>query len=706
MTELPANHSSSNMHSLDCLFINSIIKNNIILPPNDSYNISEIIKPTSIGPYIKSLEFIINRIDNKLYKTTKYKLTCLLARCFGFFDTVEKHFSVNFIYDNIDYFIEENFFYSKFLKPMLVNKQYIEYFKFIPCERHIDYYVSLTKKMIISLDNIVSFTNSSQYSILKTSDYLVYVNYISLMYDYAEYLTIGDRDKLFSNIELLIINTLTYIYNNILTNKDHLKLYTLINTSKHITANEIDLQRTYLTRDMTIYINWIRQILDNSLFINHLILKYESFDIIDTPGNSIVSLSYIITQNWFDDISTSKTLLILSDKILLNHLDKMYTCGKMNVHILSKLITDSNNQTFYNKQSISDIILFYNKLESYGDNTGFYEKTVTRDHIVYILTDYITKSHRNKIIRLEGECDVRDTELSDISAQLNINNIIKTMDTNQIIKFVVLLISDFSEILNSVDIDIAFSDGVLNMYKTCYSIAKIPDYYCVITQIIKIIDINEIVTAKTCEMIHGIFDTFFNKRIFRDIYELKHSGIGLDFTSDILSTHIERFIINFYKDIDTLFSKTIYRDYFASHEEIYNKHDIENTVALIGFLEIHKGTTIESITTKYITGLDIHIYDYSKIIDKYSEEIPGEFIDPIYYSPISFPLELPGTKTIVDKNVIMNHLFFKSTNPFNGLKLTRDELLEYNTDKEVIIRLDEFVINFNTWKISHKIYSY
>ena len=109
---------------------------------------------------------------------------------------------------------------------------------------------------------------------------------------------------------------------------------------------------------------------------------------------------------------------------------------------------------------------------------------------------------------------------------------------------------------------------------------------------------------------------------------------------------------------------------------------------------------------KYITGLDIHIYDYSKIIDKYSEEIPGEFIDPIYYSPISFPLELPGTKTIVDKNVIMNHLFFKSTNPFNGLKLTRDELLEYNTDKEVIIRLDEFVINFNTWKISHKIYSY
>ena len=75
-------------------------------------------------------------------------------------------------------------------------------------------------------------------------------------------------------------------------------------------------------------------------------------------------------------------------------------------------------------------------------------------------------------------------------------------------------------------------------------------------------------------------------------------------------------------------------------------------------------------------------------------DIPDEFLDPIYCSPIIEPLELPETKTIVDKKVILNHLYFKPTNPFNGLSLTREDLLKYNDNEDVKIDLQLFKINF------------
>ena len=51
----------------------------------------------------------------------------------------------------------------------------------------------------------------------------------------------------------------------------------------------------------------------------------------------------------------------------------------------------------------------------------------------------------------------------------------------------------------------------------------------------------------------------------------------------------------------------------------------------------------------------------------------------------------------------MNHLVFNQTNPFDGLPLTRDEIIEYNKTQEVKQRLEEFVNKFKEWKNEHKI---
>ena len=56
--------------------------------------------------------------------------------------------------------------------------------------------------------------------------------------------------------------------------------------------------------------------------------------------------------------------------------------------------------------------------------------------------------------------------------------------------------------------------------------------------------------------------------------------------------------------------------------------------------------------------------------DKYDDEIPSEFANPIYsiLTPRNFPIQKQSKKKI-----IMNHLIFNQTNPFDGLPLTREE---------------------------------
>ena len=694
---------SDNIHEIDKLLIDSIQNNKNKLSYSDSFNIWEVIQPTSIKAYINSLEFILNKTNNTLYKTTKYKISCLLSNFFAQYNIVEKNFSKTFISNNIDYLIEENIFYSKFFKFMLSDKNYLTFFNFIPNQKHIDFYISTSKNIKRDLDDLHSYMNSSQYNILKTSDYIFFINFLDVMSVYSQDIDDNNRLKLFENIEPLFISLTAYIYNNILTNRDHIKIYKLV-SSKKLTKNQIQLQINALEKDINIYMNWLTILLNNELFIEYSVVKYDGFNITNTPNNHIVDLAPILTQDWFGELQTECLLENLSNQILLNDLDNIFNKKNINVHILSKLVNDSNKQIFYNETSVKSLILFYNKLEDYGEETGFYEKNITRDRIINILSDYINNNYNNKIIKIDNKWVIKDTKIhGDKSKHINLKNLFTNFHKDIVNKYIILLISDFCEILNSITIN-DLTVSILNTYKCCASLYKLYDYYSVLLYIVKIIDSDDnIIVSKVCELIHCIFYNCYNKRIFRDVYELKQSGIGLDFTSELLSNQIENFLVEFYKDINSIFSKKCYMNYFATHEELYNRSEIENTLKIIGFLQIDDNLTVNTIINTYITSLDQHIFEYSKSCAKYSEEIPTEFLDPIYYIPISDPLELPETKTIVDKQIIINHLFFKHTNPFNGLELTQEVLFKYNTKEEVISRLESFKQKFSNWKYTHKI---
>ena len=85
---------------------------------------------------------------------------------------------------------------------------------------------------------------------------------------------------------------------------------------------------------------------------------------------------------------------ILFNNITGDDINSILESDKINIHVLTRFVTDSGKKIFYNKKSILNLIYIYNKLENYGETSGFYEKKLTRDHIIYILTDCIYETSK------------------------------------------------------------------------------------------------------------------------------------------------------------------------------------------------------------------------------------------------------------------------------------------------------------------------
>ena len=59
-----------------------------------------------------------------------------------------------------------------------------------------------------------------------------------------------------------------------------------------------------------------------------------------------------------------------------------------------------------------------------------------------------------------------------------------------------------------------------------------------------------------------------------------------------------------------------------------------------------------------------------KSLNELPDEIPDEFCDPLMFSYIQQPVELPEGNIIMDKDVICRHLLTNEFDPFNRSKLT------------------------------------
>ncbi|CAG8606478.1 30901_t:CDS:10, partial [Racocetra persica] len=68
-------------------------------------------------------------------------------------------------------------------------------------------------------------------------------------------------------------------------------------------------------------------------------------------------------------------------------------------------------------------------------------------------------------------------------------------------------------------------------------------------------------------------------------------------------------------------------------------------------------------------------------------DVPEEFLDPVLFSIMEDPVILPGSRVSVDRSTITTHLLSDSTDPFNRMPLTIDQVIP-NT--ELKKRIDDF----------------
>ena len=118
--------------------------------------------------------------------------------------------------------------------------------------------------------------------------------------------------------------------------------------------------------------------------------------------------------------------------------------------------------------------------------------------------------------------------------------------------------------------------------------------------------------------------------------------------SDIIKNIYE----NIYEFIDYFSDNTSYINEIANNSNFYDESDLDNTIKNYGDIKFTSGKTIKQVLEKYRELVDIKMKAIEDNKESYSEEIPTKFMDPILFSVINEPFEVPEVKQILDKYIL------------------------------------------------------
>ena len=700
------NNEFDNLDSNDLSIINQLKNNNNL----NAYStkaidtIINLINPINSKNYITSLINIYNDIKyDELYIQTKYKIAKLLSEQF-ILNTNINLFPKNFFnYELVNYLIKKHLFYHNVFQILLSNWSYSEYFNFKPYTEHFVFYKTTCTTLYNKLE---VFLQTSQYYAYRLSDFTIYTNFLKMMLTYTTSLSKPKQNEFFAQIIPLFSLVISNIYLIIISSRS--TLYSMKNISlEKITKISANTIKTFI-KQITLEIDKcnieLLYFFKNEKFMILFKEHYKSFslDKLDENDNDkILSIVPILSQNWYSDISCIANINeIFRDKIILS----IFTNKNINIHDRVKLLTSYNKKFFAQEICIPYLIDFYISIEKYDENSGFYEKDLTRNCILDILVEYIEPSPK------EHSPNEYNILKNNFNFDRNKLKIFKKISKDTFNSFITLLISEGNEILSKITINYnKIYNNMLYQYnyncKYINTIYKIYQYLLFLGYILEIDDDKKtnIFIAKINEFTHTIIPVFYNIRLYSEISELRHIK-SKTFVTEKFSSVIDSIICLLFNIIDRHISDERYINCLMKNSDIYNKKSLINTKDLVGFYRISNlNSDIFSIIESYTSKIDTLTFNYNSKKDKFKNEIPADFLDPIYYTPIASPLELPETKNIVDKDIILNHLVFHKKNPFNGLYLDEKILIAYNDSQEVKNRINIFMNKFNKWKIDNKI---
>jgi hypothetical protein len=179
-----------------------------------------------------------------------------------------------------------------------------------------------------------------------------------------------------------------------------------------------------------------------------------------------------------------------------------------------------------------------------------------------------------------------------------------------------------------------------------------------------------------CKFVYCIFKNMFDKNssIIKINYSISNSNMNFWdlFKKYILHLFVYQFsaIFKLPNVIQTL------NDFYPDIEEFIGLFDIEfNTT----YLEEYKNSVKQIKNTVF------------------PDNLPNEYLDPLLFTPIIYPMILPESGIIIERTVIMSYLLENKYDPFNRQPLTFEELEHHNSLDIVKQKCQEFITKRDSW---------
>lgn len=155
------------------------------------------------------------------------------------------------------------------------------------------------------------------------------------------------------------------------------------------------------------------------------------------------------------------------------------------------------------------------------------------------------------------------------------------------------------------------------------------------------------------------------------------------FNVKAIDLNIDSFLINLVDIIKLLYIK-------CNNLEIFT---LDSSFDLESYQKINEQSN--QVIQPFYTGL-------LRCIEKNNEmdiiDIPSEFLDPIMYTLIEDPCQLPDRQEFFEKIFIRKQLLIKEENPFTRNKLTLQDLEKYNEMNDIKEKNMEFMEKLSEWK--------
>ena len=352
----------------------------------------------------------------------------------------------------------------------------------------------------------------------------------------------------------------------------------------------------------------------------------------------------------------------------------MYFQGiNINIHNKTKLILELDDLLLFDSEK--HLIELFIDIEKYNSDTGYNEKHKLRTKVIRVLEG----SGNNSISKIKAD---------------RLNEFI-TIFTSHCI----FLVNQVKEIKAKIESNQAVS-STSSLQLVIY-LKYLNDTTKFLKQLMTLNTDNEHYIYKQIELYFSVMKYSLSSRLYSEVPLFQQSNVSKKLLSPNCSIKLQEIYCRLFQNLDTLSKNNKFIKECAINTALFNISDYQKTVKYFGEFVYFEDAKVSDLIDSLVKNVETAINNRECVVE-YTVDIPSKFLDPIMFTEITEPYEIPEVKQIVDKYTIFNHLTFSHTNPFTNSPLSKEDLLEYNNTSDVKARIDSFKEEFSKWRVEHK----